>query len=262
MEEFIEAIKRGGAAKLHVLSDFDRTLTKSVVDGKKIPSLISVLRDGKYLAPGYAKKAQALFDTYHTIERDPEVPYEEKKEKMREWWTKHFALLIESGLTLHDIKAALKKREAKLRDGAEKFMRILERNSVPLVIMSASGLGVDSIRIFLENEELLLSNIHIISNQYEWDKNGKAIRVREPIIHGMNKDETLIKNFPDIYTHIAHRTNLILLGDNDGDLGMVQGFPYEHLLTVGFGPQTLSFAVSLPEDSDFSPVLEILKKIL
>ena len=39
-EKFIE----GGLGKLHVLADFDRTLTKAFVDGEKTPSIISELR--------------------------------------------------------------------------------------------------------------------------------------------------------------------------------------------------------------------------
>jgi 5'-nucleotidase len=61
-------IKKDGYQKLHVLSDFDRTLTYGTVDGKKTPSIISMLRDGNHLAKGYAEKANKLFEKYHSIE--------------------------------------------------------------------------------------------------------------------------------------------------------------------------------------------------
>jgi hypothetical protein len=64
---------------MHVVSDFDRTLTKVFVNGKKIPSLISVIRDGNYLSSDYAEKAHALFNKYHLIETDTKIPLGEKK---------------------------------------------------------------------------------------------------------------------------------------------------------------------------------------
>ncbi|MEW6063334.1 MAG: hypothetical protein AB1571_03120 [Nanoarchaeota archaeon] len=58
--ELEDKISKQGVSKLHVLADFDRTLTKAFVDGKEVPSLISVLRDGNYLTQDYAQKANGL----------------------------------------------------------------------------------------------------------------------------------------------------------------------------------------------------------
>jgi len=84
----------------------------------------------------------------------------------------------------------MQSRHAQLRDGAHEFFMLLEQNDIPLIIMSSSGLGIDSIAMFLEAEHEQHDNVHIISNHYTWDENGKATAVQEPIIHGMNKDET------------------------------------------------------------------------
>ncbi len=81
--EYLDKIKKtmakAGPIKLHVLVDFDKTITTAFVDGKFVPSLISILRDGNYLTPNYAKKANALYTKYHPIEIDPNIPLEEKK---------------------------------------------------------------------------------------------------------------------------------------------------------------------------------------
>ncbi|VAW11969.1 hypothetical protein MNBD_BACTEROID05-607, partial [hydrothermal vent metagenome] len=53
LKKLKENIADGGAKKLHVLADFDRTLTTAFVDGERRPSIISVLRDGGYLTPDY-----------------------------------------------------------------------------------------------------------------------------------------------------------------------------------------------------------------
>lgn len=264
-DDIIKQLIQNGADKLHILSDFDRTLTNPVVNGQEIPSLISVLRDHGYLTPEYAKKAHALFDQYHSIEIDPTINRQKKKSAMREWWTRHFALLIASGLTQKDIRDAMIARHAQLRDGAHEFFSFLKTHNIPIVIMSSSGLGISSIQLFLEAENEMHENVFIVSNQYEWDKNGKAVAVKEPIIHGMNKDETLLSNFPEIYARIKNRANVVLLGDNESDLGMIAGFPYRQLLTIGFldtpSKTAPTFDMMLDPSSSLEPVTALLKKI-
>jgi len=49
--------------------------------------------------------------------------------------------------------------------------------------MSSSGLGIDAISLYLKNQNCFFSNIHIISNEFVWDKDGFAIAIKQPIIH-------------------------------------------------------------------------------
>lgn len=78
--EFIKKqIQVGGYNNLHILADFDRTLTYGAIHGIKTPSIISMLRDGNYLSPEYAQKAHALFDKYNRIELDPSISIAAKK---------------------------------------------------------------------------------------------------------------------------------------------------------------------------------------
>jgi len=85
LERKKQAIKQDGTGRLHILSDFDRTLTKAFVNGKNVPSLISVLRDNDYITEEYSKKAKALAERYRPIEDDISIPIEEKKKAMMEW---------------------------------------------------------------------------------------------------------------------------------------------------------------------------------
>jgi 5'-nucleotidase len=92
-------IIKDGAEKLHILSDFDRTITYGLNDGKRTPTVISQLRsDVKYLGEDYPIRASDLFEIYHPIEIDPKIPLEKKKKKMDEWWMKHFNLIAEYDL--------------------------------------------------------------------------------------------------------------------------------------------------------------------
>lgn len=164
--EKIAAIRRDGPGSLHILSDFDRTLIKAYVNGKKIWSILAVLRDNNYLPPEYTKQAKAFAEKYYPIEKDVSLPMAERKRLMQEWWTKHFDLLIASGLKKSDIARAISSSHIQLRDGAEKFLALLQRHSIPLVIMSASGTGEDAISMFLSSKNLLTENIHLISNKF------------------------------------------------------------------------------------------------
>ncbi len=269
LDTLIKNFQKDGKERIHVLTDFDRTLTKAYVDGKKIPSIISRLRDGGYVSKNYSEKANALADYYHPIENNPNISLNEKKQKMKEWWKKHFDLLIKSGLNKKHIETIVNEGIIQFREGAENFLEILSKSKIPLIIISSSGLGYDSIEIFLKKNKKMYDNIHIISNSFKWDKNGKAIGINEPIIHVFNKDEQSIKNYP-VYDLIKNRKNVILLGDSMGDLGMITGFNYNNLIKIGFLNENVeenlilyrkNFDIILTNDSDMDYVNKFMRDI-
>lgn len=196
-------------------------------------SLIAILRDGDYLTPDYREKAHALASKYAPMEKDPNLSLQEKKKAMDEWWATHFDLLIKSGLNKKDLEKVTESSNIQLREGALEFIDFLREKNIPLVIMSASGLG-EAIFMYLQKHGRLYDNVHIITNQYEWDKNGNAISVKKPLIHALNKDETLVKDSPSIFEKIEDRKNVLLLGDSPNDIGMVEGFDHKNLIKIGF----------------------------
>ena len=50
-----------GRDRFHIITDFDRTLTKAYVNGNKFRSIISQLYEGNSLTEDYRKKAKSLF---------------------------------------------------------------------------------------------------------------------------------------------------------------------------------------------------------
>ena len=257
-----------GKEKLHVIADFDRTLTKAFVNGEKIPSIISVLRNEDYLNPEYSEKAKALFNKYHPIEMDFSIPVQERKKAMHEWWSTHFDLLIKSGLNKKHLKKVVESGKIQFREGVPEFLDFLNSKNIPLVIMSSSGLG--SIPMYLEKQGKMYKNVHVISNSYEWDSGGKAIKVKEPIIHIMNKDETSIRDYP-VFDLIKDRKNVLLLGDSLEDLGMIKGFDYDNLIKVGFLNEKIeenleiykkNFDIVLLNDTNFNYVNKLFKEII
>ena len=270
LEQIKKRFQKQGSGSIHILTDFDRTLTHSqTAEGKNIPSMISILRNGNYLTKGYAKRAHALFDKYHPIEIDSNIPIYEKKQAMKEWWTSHFKLLIESELEKKDLEAIVNTGIIRLRDGTKELFDYLRQKQIPIAIMSSSGVG-NAIQMFLEKEGIYSNNVHIITNIYSFDNNGKATNVSEPIIHIMNKDETAIHDHPEIYDKIRDRKNVILLGDSLGDIGMITGFDYNNILKIGFlnpgeeqdeSEYKKNFDLIITNDSHIEPINKIIQNI-
>lgn len=269
LEKIKEKIKEAGCAKLHVLADFDRTLTYGSVDGKKTPSIISMLRDGKHLNEGYAKIANALFEKYHHFETDPNISLAEKKSAMQEWWETHNRLLIESGLRFVDLEDIVANGHVKFRDGVQEFLDFLRARNIPLVIFSSSGCG-DAIQLFFKKINRDYPNIFYVTNKFEWASDGRAIRAKEPIIHSANKDETLLKEIPEVYSAVKDRTNVVLLGDNIEDIGMIEGFNYDNLLKIGFlnfdfdklrDDYKKNFDIILEGDGNFNEVNALIREL-
>lgn len=233
-EKIINIIKKDWLNNLHILADFDRTLTKAFSVWQKRPSLISVLRSEWYLSEEYSKEANKLYDYYNKFENDTNTSLDEKKKQMKEWRTKHFNLLIKSWLKKRDIEKVIESKVIELREGIKELLKFLAKNDIPLIIISANGLWTDSIKIYLEKEWFLTPNIKIISNEFVWDNEWNAIDYDKRVIHVFNKDETVLKDFPEIYNQIESRKNVILLWDSLWDVGMIEGFKYDNLLKIGF----------------------------
>lgn len=229
-DDFIE----WGYDNLHILADFDRTLTKNFVDGEEKPSLVSVLRREWILWEDYSKQAYDLFNYYHPFEISHTLSSWEKKKYMDEWWHKHMQLLVDTWIQKRDILEALSLWKVEFRDGIKIFLEFLESHNIPLVIISANALWTDSIRTFFQIQWFSTNNIHIISNEFEWDTQWKAIWYKKPVIHVFNKDETVLRDFPDISNKISDRKNVILLWDSEGDPGMIEWFEADNLLKVWF----------------------------
>ena len=116
LEKLKSRIRKDGYQNLHILSDFDRTLTYGRINGIKTPSIISMLRDGNHLTKSYTEKARALFKKYNPIEINPNISLKEKKAAMKEWWETHNKLLVESGLFKSDLEDIVKNGHVKFRE--------------------------------------------------------------------------------------------------------------------------------------------------
>jgi cytosolic 5'-nucleotidase 3 len=207
-------IQDAGAKNLQLIVDFDRTLIKGIVDGTEVSSALSILRKEHHLGGQYSQKAQNLFDIYHAIEIDPTLSHEEKYAKMNEWWVQHLQLMQESGLQKKHIIEAAHSPLIQLRPYVQEVFTLCYQKQIPLYILSANGLGYDSIASILEKENIYFDTVHIISNELFFDDTGTMNDFKEPVIHSLNKNESLL---PQVL-----RPNTILIGDSVSDARMVE----------------------------------------
>ncbi|XVF40983.1 hypothetical protein PTKIN_Ptkin01aG0244300 [Pterospermum kingtungense] len=239
----ISAIRNAGPSKLQVIADFDATLTRYWINGQRGQSSHGLLQQGN---PKYDAKRQALFEYYHPLEFSPTIPLEEKTKLMEEWWGKTHGLLIEGGLTYDAIKNSVASANIAFRDGVVELFEFLEETDVPVLIFSA---GLEDIieEVLRQKVYRSFKNIKVVSNQMVFDNCGHLVSFKGKLIHSLNKNEhalgmaaPLHDQTDDIDSPVTdnasmkQRTNVLLLGDHIGDLGMSDGLNYENRISVGF----------------------------
>ena len=267
LHDIIKKMSDGKAEKLHILSDFDKTLTAiAYANGKPVGSLIGQLRAGGYLTPEYAPASYALLTKYAPIEHDQNISRSERIKQMENWWKEHQELLIKCRLNKHDMDTVMEATNMKLRDGVGDFFKLLHQHKIPIVIIS--GGPAYMIKKMLELAGLLTENVHIVANYYEFDKDGYMVGAKKPIIHSLNKYEIILREFP-FFDQLKNRTNVILLGDQIDDLGMIEGFDCENLLTVAFSHKeedeqkfAQKFDIVFGGNDNFNFINDTIKKIL
>lgn len=224
-------LKSGGANNLHVVADFDKTLTMGTWKGEKRFSLIELIRRYKYLPDAYVQDAYALADHFRPIEYDSSLPLAERKTMMNEWWSTHMKHMSAHGLNKEIIERIIREQELGPREGLRTFLNTLSARGIPLLILSASM--TDLIEGFLRKEGMMHANVHVISNKLAFDSQGKVTGYSGAIVHSLNKNETVIRDTP-YYAQIAARPNVLLLGDNRSDVQMVEGLAHDCVLKIGF----------------------------
>jgi HAD superfamily hydrolase (TIGR01544 family) len=231
-EEVKSNFKKGGFENMCILTDFERTLTCGTFNGKKVPSMIAVLRDeNNYLGEDYVKKASFLAEKYRPIEFNSDMNESEKRNEMENWWQEHIELLIEKKLNKEHFQRVVNERIVGFRDGVKDIFEISRENNVPIIIISASGIGEEPISMMIEKELGEFPNVFVVSNSFIYDKDENVIAYKEPIIHIMNKDDILIEK-RSFYNKIKDRKNIILLGDSFDDVKMAENIDYENILKI------------------------------
>ncbi|XP_044461687.1 cytosolic 5'-nucleotidase 3 [Mangifera indica] len=243
LENKISAIRLAGPSKLQVIADFDATLTRYWINGSRGQSSHGLLNQGN---PEYDAKRHALYEYYHPLEFSPHIPIEEKTKLMEEWWGKTHALLVEGGLTYDAIKASVANASISFREGVVELFEFLEERDIPVLIFSA-GLADIIEEVLRQTVHKSFKNVKIVSNRMIFNEDGCLASFKGKTIHSLNKNEHALDMAAPLHDHLGEtnghndgyssvktRTNVLLLGDHIGDLGMSDGLNYDNRISVGF----------------------------
>lgn len=225
----VELIRKAGPDKLHIVADFDRTLTAVSEDGKAPTTSWASFTE--MLGEEYADERKKLFDQYRPIEIDESLDLASRSAAMKEWWHKHLDLLIRHGVSNQDVQKLASETSLSPRKGLAELIEFTKANNIPFLIFSA-GIG-DLISLYLSRHAEVPQNIHIVSNFFTHDSGGKITGFKDEIIHSLNKNEGSVRT--EAYAKaVAERPNCILLGDTLEDVHMTDGMSHDTVLKIGF----------------------------
>ena len=237
----LSKFKSQGLAGLRVVSDFDFTMSKFYLNGKRGASCHKIIEDCDLLAADYHVQARALQAKYYPLEVDPELNMEDKVRYMVEWVDKAHILLMEYGLAKQTIAGAVSEAITHnrfcLRDKLSDFLQRLSDDKVPLLIFSAGIADVleEALRAQVPGS---WPNLHVISNRCIFDEQSGVITgFEQPLLHVFNKKSSAYLHTAFFATPgLEQRQCLLLLGDSLGDVSMSEGMgiPAENILRIGY----------------------------
>lgn len=211
-----------------------------------------------------------MVEFYLPIERDTNIPKEEKLGHMLDWWQRSNDLIVKTKITQDSIQELIQDSITHLKSGCKPFFKCLEDHDIPLVVFSA-GLG-DIIKAWIDHECGTYKNMKIVANFMKFDEETKQIVGFEgKLIHIFNKHESVLLG-TDFEKKIENRSNVILLGDSLGDVDMAMGIASKsNVIKVGFLNDKVeellpiymdSFDIVTIKDDTFDIPNAVLKAIL
>ncbi|KAG7232024.1 hypothetical protein INR49_009973 [Caranx melampygus] len=265
VEQIICGLIKGGASKLQIITDFDMTLSKFAINGKRCPTCHNIIDNCKLVTEECRQKLLQLKNTYYPIEIDPNLTMEEKYPFMVEWYFKSHSLLVEQRIEKDKLPEVVRESDAALREGYEQFFDRLQQHNVPVFIFSA-GLG-DVLEEIIHQAGVYHPNVKVVSNFMDFDDNG----FKGELIHVYNKRESALRN-TEYFKQQKDYSNIVLMGDSLGDLSMADGASsVENILKIGFLNDKVeelldkymdSYDIVLVKDETLEVPNAILQKVL
>ncbi|KAK9297978.1 hypothetical protein QLX08_008502 [Tetragonisca angustula] len=264
----INTMLKDGSTSLQMVTDFDLTLTKQHVNGKKVLSSFGIFSKCKQLPETYAKESSRLYQKYRPIEIDPNLSVEIKTEAMTEWMIAAEEILKGIPFNPNEIPEISNMYEMYLRDGTKELLKKLHLAKVPVLVFSA-GLG-DIVEAILKSQGILFDNVKIISNFLKYEDGKLAGFQNERLIHVFNKNKHAVEQ--DYFKFLEGRKNVLLMGDNIGDASMVDGMMNTcAVLKIGFLYDNIEsslasfmekFDIVLVDDQTMQVPIDILQLLL
>lgn len=193
-----------GAAGVHVIFDFDRTLTVRRPGAQDEVTTWHILRE--HLPEAGQAEYQRLFEKYRALELNGDMTQQDAVQ----WWSSILNLFVAHSIDLTAVEETFLAR-ASIRPGTVELFKLFADHNIPVIILSA---GIhDVIDIWCRQY-----NIHpsiIISTRLKIDSNNIISGWQEDtLVHVLNKSEA---THPEVSTMRRNRTKLFVVGDSLDD---------------------------------------------
>lgn len=265
-KEFNEKLQKlilGGTDNLHVISDFDATLSKSFSSNNKSNTTFGKIQGSGLLGEEFERKSKELKDYYQPIEHSFDLSKEEKAKKMREWTVKAWDLIVKSKLNRSLINEINEKEKIEMRLGALDFVSGVTDINVPFLIYSGG------IKEIIDGALVERESMEILSNYFIFDDQGEISGWIPKLIDTSAKTGNYIKESPH-FEKIKEKDHVIVMGDLVEDLRVLEGLEHELELRIGFLNRNVEenleifkekFDVIIINDGPMTFVNDILKQI-
>jgi hypothetical protein len=138
--------------------------------------------------------------------------------------------LITYGFSEEVVRGLIEGGRLTMREGAWAFLNTLNKNRIPIRILSAGIANVIETQFCFHDANT--PNLHISANTLSMDTAGIATHYKRPL-HTLNKTSGDAKS-ETFYRAATERPNLLLLGDTLEDARMKLVTPHTHVISIGF----------------------------
>lgn len=206
----IASFIKDGQQALHIVSDFDLTLTAGKVAGQNLGTWDVM---DELMPPEGVARHSEIYNSFRPIEREGKLTAEIAALK----WTEILDLITSYPINIDDVKAAFL-AVANLREGAKSLFDLCEAANVPTVILSSGIRNVVQIMVDHYN----MHPAYILSNDLVIDETTRLVSGwrSDSLVHILNKNEM---GHGELSALRKTRRNVILIGDVLDDTKMVEG---------------------------------------
>ena len=205
-----ELFQRAGAGLLHLVLDFDCTLTISRPGSNEDVTTWRILNDH---LPEHAQGVyHELFARYRVLEKNGTL----QEDQAITWWSSMLDLFVEHRLDVADVERGFLSK-ATIRPGTKELFELCARHGIPTIILSA---GIrDVIELWARAYDI--QPTIILSTSLELDAQRRVCGWnKSSLVHTLNKKEI---GHPELTRIRDTRRHAILIGDSLTDADMAEG---------------------------------------
>ncbi|XP_046686564.1 cytosolic 5'-nucleotidase 3-like [Homalodisca vitripennis] len=205
----LSTIVTDGVDNLQFVADFDDTLTKHTVNGKKTFNSFEIFCKTKTLSQSFLDRGTELFVNMKPLLNKHDLTKEEQQQ-VDDVLEKIIALVVGEKVNIEDVYECVDQVNTPLKDGCRETLSLLASHRVPIIIVSA-GSG-DVINYLVRGY-----GARVVANFYIFDE-GRITAYVRPWVGLYNKNQRALPVDDD-------RHNIVLLGDHTWDSKMADNVP-------------------------------------